>query len=163
MGSGMGSSGFQRVSYFRNSTFSLRLLSFPEWVPEWVPVGSNICESWKCVLCLRIPYKTQELRDGFQWVPVFIQAGSDSLIAGFLIKHRKPVSHNICFALPKRSVPQVFFQRFTMAASMSFKPEAAGTMAGELPPWESMNSNGQWQLARTSSLESCLPGFACKP
>ena len=137
MGSTMGSSGFQHAPYFRNLTCSLRLLSFPDWVPEWVPVGSSICESRKCVFCLRLPHKTQESRDGFQWVPIFVQAGSDSLLASFLIKHRKPVSHNICFALPRRSVPQVLFSRFTMAASMSFEPDAAGTKTEELPQWGS--------------------------
>ena len=68
MGSRMGSSGFQQAPYFRNEAFSSRWLSFPQWVPEWVPVVSNMCESRRCVFCLRLPRKTQELRDGFRRV-----------------------------------------------------------------------------------------------
>ena len=90
MGSRMGSSGFQRVPHFRNSQFSLRLLSFSEWVPEWVPVGSTICESRKRTFCLRLPHKTQEIRDGFHWVPLFVQAGSESLARYSLREHQMP-------------------------------------------------------------------------
>ena len=59
------------------------------------------------------------------------------MIAGLLVKCRRPVSNNMCFALPRRIVPQALFARFTMAASVPFEADAAGTRAGELPPWGS--------------------------